>query len=62
MQPTRTPTLPLDGLDEALDEATRRQVTRQRRTRIGWRQVTAQLLYVLAAIAFVGALLWGGDR
>lgn len=53
----------LDGLDkvlEAMEEATR-PPRRQRRTRIGWRQVTAQLLFVVAVAAFVAALLaYGG--
>lgn len=53
----------LDGLDQALTEATRRPSwrTRQKRTRIGWRKVTAQALLVLAAVAFVAALLCYGN-
>ncbi|MEU9396925.1 hypothetical protein AB0D86_43915 [Streptomyces sp. NPDC048324] len=49
----------LDGLDQALTEATRqpRRRKRQRRTRIGWRQVAVQVLYVVAVAAFVTALL-----
>lgn len=46
----------LDGLDEVLDEVTRKP-PRRRRTRIGFRQVTAQLLFVVAVAAFVAALL-----
>lgn len=54
----------LDGLDEAVKEATRpqRRRTRRRRTRIGWRQVAAQMLYVLAVTASVVSLLcYGGS-
>ncbi|MBK6015808.1 hypothetical protein [Streptomyces sp. MBT53] len=50
--------MPLDGLDkvlEALEGAAR--PPRRRRTRIGWRQVTAQLLFVVAVAAFVAAVL-----
>jgi hypothetical protein len=42
-------------LDRELAEATR--PPRRRRTRIGWRQVAAQLLFVVSVIAFVLALL-----
>jgi hypothetical protein len=49
----------LDGLDKELAEATR--PTRRQRTRIGWRQVTAQLLFAVSVTAFVLALLaYGG--
>lgn len=49
----------LDGLDKVLAQATRSP--RRRRTRIGWRQVTAQLLFVVSVTAFVLALLaYGG--
>jgi hypothetical protein len=51
----------LDGLDKALAQARPRQPHRRRRTRIGWRQVTAQLLFVVAVVAFVLTLLaYGG--
>jgi hypothetical protein len=50
----------LDGLDKELAEVTR-PPPRRRRTRIGWRQVTAQLLFVVSVTAFVLALLaYGG--
>ncbi|WP_370271009.1 hypothetical protein [Streptomyces sp. V4I8] len=56
----------LDDIDEALQEATRAQRRRKRqrrtrRSRIGWRQVIAQVLYVLAITAFVLALLSHSD-
>ncbi|WP_159058827.1 hypothetical protein [Streptomyces caeruleatus] len=53
----------LDGIDEALQGTTRaqRRRERRRRTRIGWRQVIAQVLYVLAITAFVLALLSHSD-
>lgn len=52
----------LDGLDRALEEAARPKPRRpqQRRTRIGWRQITVQVLYVIAVTAFVLALLFYG--
>lgn len=56
----------LDVLDEALEETFRpphQGMPRRRRTQIGWRQVTAQICYVLAVTAFVVSLLcYGGDR
>ncbi|MGW6908429.1 hypothetical protein [Streptomyces sp. NPDC054940] len=56
----------LDGLDEALEEANRtpcQDTPRRRRTRMGWRQIAAQICYVLAVTAFVVLLLCcGGDR
>ncbi|MDX2802666.1 hypothetical protein [Streptomyces scabiei] len=52
----------LDGLDQALTEASRKpsRRKRQRRTRIGWRQVAVQVLCVVAVAAFVAALLSHG--
>ncbi|MFC8094642.1 hypothetical protein [Streptomyces sp. NPDC057301] len=51
----------LDGVDKALAQTRPRPPHRRRRTRIGWRQVTAQLLFVVAVVAFVFALLaYGG--
>ncbi|MFE4580635.1 hypothetical protein [Streptomyces chartreusis] len=52
--------MPLDGLDEALREATR-PPRRRRRTRIGWRQVSVQLLLVVTVTAFVLTLLAYGS-
>jgi hypothetical protein len=52
--------MPLGGIDRALGKASR-PPRRRRRTRIGWRQVTAQLLFVVTVTAFVLALLAYGD-
>ncbi|MDX2841019.1 hypothetical protein PV377_18920 [Streptomyces ipomoeae] len=51
----------LDGLDQALTEASRKPSRRRRRTRIGWRQVAVQVLCVVAVAAFVAALLSHGN-
>ncbi|WP_327591449.1 hypothetical protein [Streptomyces chartreusis] len=51
--------MPLNGLDRALKESA--PTHRQRKIRIGWRQVAAQLLFVVTVTAFVLALLaYGG--
>ncbi|WP_432198861.1 hypothetical protein [Streptomyces sp. bgisy027] len=51
---------PLDGLDRAYRKAAP-PPRRRRKSRIGWRQVTAQLLFVVTVTAFVLALLaYGG--
>lgn len=51
--------MPLNGLDRALKEAA--PPRRQRKTGIGWRQVAAQLLFVVTVTAFVLALLAYGS-
>lgn len=53
----------LDNFDQALTEATRQPRRRKspRRTRIGWQQVAAQALYVVAVAAFVAVLLSHGN-
>ncbi|WP_432198328.1 hypothetical protein [Streptomyces sp. bgisy027] len=48
--------MPLNGLDRALKESAS-PPRRRRRTRIGWRQVAAQVLFVATVTAFVLALL-----
>ncbi|MFJ9752429.1 hypothetical protein [Streptomyces chartreusis] len=51
--------MPLNGLGRALEESA--PPRRRRRTRIGWRQVTAQVLFIVTVTAFVLALLaYGG--
>ncbi len=50
------PVMPLNGLDRALKESAS-PPRRRRRTRIGWRQVAAQVLFVATVTAFVLALL-----
>ncbi|WP_416979085.1 hypothetical protein [Streptomyces sp. T028] len=57
----------LDDIDTALHELeTNRRRARRLRWwhRIGWRQATAQVLFILATVAFVAALLCHsqGDR
>ncbi|MFD8378558.1 hypothetical protein ACFV2X_08450 [Streptomyces sp. NPDC059679] len=52
----------LDGLDQALKEAGRPASHRRRwRCRFGWRQITAQVLYVAAVTFFVVSLLLYGQ-
>lgn len=50
----------LDGLDTALREMESTGRCRRWWHLIGWRQITAQLLFVLAAVAFVTTLLCYG--
>jgi hypothetical protein len=47
----------LDGLDKALEEATTKTRPRRRRRQWGWRQITAQVLYVTAVTVLVPSLL-----
>ncbi|MEV0780411.1 hypothetical protein ACIBLA_25045 [Streptomyces sp. NPDC050433] len=50
----------LDGLAEAVKEATRppRRRTRRRRTRVGLWQVTVQVAYVVFWVVVVALFLW----
>ncbi|MFC9225906.1 hypothetical protein ACFT8W_35140 [Streptomyces hygroscopicus] len=54
----------LVGIDSALrdlENTGRRSRQRRWRHRIGWRQVAVQVLFVLAAVVFVTALLRHGQ-